>query len=181
MNKLNIDSIKSFKWGSLRKLTTPQTADELNSFLESLPKNTSKSILVITGIVWGCAAVLGLYTTVKMQEFAEISVQREEAQALLPVVPQIRDIPVSSKEVKTFVDELQKIYKGLEIKGSSSNIIVNAKSTAQFGQFREAIGHIQNGGFGWRVNVEKLCVGKECRQFPLSATLKINKVSVEKI
>ncbi len=181
MTKVNLESIKAFKWGTLRKFTTPQAADELNNFLENLPRNTSKSILVITALIWSSAAILGLYTTVKMQEFAEISVQREEAEALLPVVPQVRDNPVSAKEVKTFVDELQKTYKGLEIKGNSSNIIINAKSTAQFGEFREAIGHIQNGGFGWRVNVEKLCVGKECKQFPLSATLKINKVSVEKI
>ncbi len=179
--KLNVESLKSLNFNSLRKLTTPQAADELNNFLEKLPKNTSKSILIVTGVIWACAAILGLYTTIKMQELSEISAKRQEAQALLPAVPKIQDKPVSSAEVKTFVDELQKTYKGLEIKGSSSNIIINAKSTAQFGQFREAIGHIQNGGFGWRVNVEKLCVGKECKQFPLSATLKINKVSVENL
>lgn len=179
--KLNAESFKAANFGAIRKLTTPQAADELNSFLEKLPKNTSKSILIVTGIIWACAAFVGLYTTMKMQELSEISVERQEAQALLPAVPKIQDKPVSSKEVKTFVDELQKTYKGLEIKGSSSNIIISAKSTAQFGQFREAIGHIQNGGFGWRVNVEKLCVGKECKHTPLSATLRINKVSVENL
>lgn len=179
--KFDAQSLKSFNWSSFKKLTTPQATDELNTFLENLPKNTSKTILIITGIIWSCAAALGLYTTVKMQEFAEISVKRDEAQALLPAVPKIQDKPVSSGELKQFVDELQNIYKGLEIKGSSSNIIISAKSTSQFGQFREAIGHIQNGGSGWRVNVERLCVGKECKQLPLSATLKINKVFVEKL
>ncbi len=178
--KFNVEALKSINWNSFQKLTTPQAADELNIFLEKLPKNTNKSILVITAIIWGSAAVLGLYTTVKMQELAELSIKRGEAQALLPIVPKIQDKPVDTQEVKTFVDELHKTYKDLEIKGSSSNIVINAKSTANYGQFREAIGHIQNGGFGWRVNVEKMCVGKECKQFPLSATLRINKVSVEK-
>lgn len=179
--KMNMESLKNFDWRSLNKFTSAQATDEFNTFLETLPKNTNKTLLIIAGIVWGCAALLGLYTTVKIQELSEISVARSEAEALLPAVPKIQDKPVESRAVKTLVEELQETYKGLEIKGSSSNIIISAKSTAQFGQFREAIGHIQNGGFGWRVNVEKLCVGKECKLYPLSATLKINKVSVENL
>ena len=118
--------------------------------------------------------------TVNIQDVSQRSVELKEASALLPAVPRIQDKSVSAKEVKAFVDELQKTYKGLEIKGSSSNIIVSAKSTAMFSQFREAIGHIQSGGLGWRVNVDKMCVGKECKPNPLAASLKINKVSVEK-
>lgn len=166
---------------SLSKFMSPKAIDDLNAFLEKMPQNTNKSLLVMTAIIWGTAAALGLYTTVKMQEFAELSIERGEAKALVPVVPKIQDKPVSAREVKTFVDELQEIYKGLEIKGNSSNISIRAKSTAQFGQFREAIGHVQNGGLGWRVDVEKLCVGRECKQYPLSASLKINSVSVEKV
>ncbi len=177
---MNLKSLSKFDWRSLNKYASAQAADELNAFLEKLPKNTNKTLLIITGIVWSSAAILGLFTAVKIQELGEISVKREEAQALLPAVPRIQDKPVSATEIKTFVDQLQDTYKGLEIKASSSNIIINAKSTSMFGQFREAIGHIQNGGFGWRVNIEKLCVGKECQQYPLSAVLKINTVSVEK-
>lgn len=162
------------------KFVNPRSLDQLNTFLEKLPHNTNKKILVITGVVWAFAGILGLYTTMKVQEVSELSVKREEASALLPAVPIIQDKPVSAREINSFVDELQETYKGLEIKGSSSNIIVTAKSTSLYGQFREAIGHIQNGGLGWRVNVEKLCVGKECTPYPMAASLKINKVSVEK-
>ncbi len=162
-------------WLSFRSL------DNANLFLENLPQNTSKSVLVIVAIIWGVAASLGLYTSIKLQEVAELSVKLDESKALSPVVPKIQDKPVSISEIKSFVDNLQNIYKGLEIKNNSSSIDVFARSTAQFGQFREAIGHIQNGGLGWRVNVERLCVGKECKQSPLTASLKIYKVSVEKI
>lgn len=166
---------------SLRKVVSLKAAADLNLFLEKLPQNTSKSLLIMTAVIWGSAATLGLYTTVKMQEFVELSMEHDEAKALVPVVPKIQDKPVSAREVKTFVDELQEIYKGLEIRGHSSNITIRAKSTAQFGQFREAIGHVQNGGLGWRVDVERLCIGKECKQYPLSASLKINSVTVEKL
>ncbi len=171
---------KDFDWRSLSNFLSPKVVDNVNDFLEELPQNTSKSLLIITAVIWSCAATLGLYTTVKMQEFSKISLERDEAKALLPAVPKIKNKPVTSNEVLSFVDELQKIYKGLEIKGNSSNIIIQAKSTALFGQFREAVGHVQNGGLGWRVDVERLCVGKECKQYPLSATLKINTVSVER-
>jgi hypothetical protein len=175
--KLNI---KKIDYKVIAKVLNPRSYSNLDVFLESLPQNTNKTLLIITAVIWVSAGVLGLFATVKMQEVSELSVERMEASALLPAVPRIQDKPVSTKDVMTFVDELQKTYKGLEIKGGSSNIIVTSKSTSMFGQFREAIGHIQNGGLGWRVNVEKLCVGKECSPNPLAASLKINKVSVEK-
>ena len=178
---MDFNAIKDFDWRSLNKFVSPKAMDDVNAFLEKLPQNTNKSLIVVAAVIWGVAAAVGLYTTVKMQEFAELSVERDEAKALLPVVPKIKDKPVNSREVKSFVDELQDIYKGLEIKGNSSNIVIRAKSTAQFGQFREAVGHVQNGGLGWRVDVQKLCVGKECNQYPLAASLNINSVSVENV
>ena len=60
-----------------------------------------------------------------------------------------------------------------------SAVSITSKATAGYAEFREAVGHVQNGGQGWRVNVDKLCVGRECKSFPLAALLKINKVSVE--
>lgn len=174
-----LKGLNGLNWHSVNKYMSSQAIDDFNTFLEKLPLNTNKTVLIIVGIVWGCGAALGLYTTVKMQEFARISVEYGEEKALVPKVPAIKDNPVSPAEVTKFVDELQETYKGLEIKANASIIVVRSKSTAQFGEFREAIGHVQNGGVGWRVNIDRLCVGRECLQFPLSASLKINKVSVE--
>lgn len=176
---MKLEKIAKFDWRSLQKYTSPQAVDNFNRFLEKMPQNTNKSLLVTAAIVWAIAGAIGLYTTVKMQEFARISLEREEAQALVPNVPQIKDKAVDAKLVTDFVDEIQQIYKGLEIKGNSANITIRAKSTAQYGEFREAIGHVQNGGSGWRVNVDRLCVGKECPQYPLAAALKINQISVD--
>ncbi len=170
----------NFDWRTIGRYLNPKALDDVNELLEQLPHRTNKALLIVVAIIWAIAFALGLYTTVKMQEMAELVAKREEAQGLLPAVPELRDNPVSAKEIVSFVDELQKIYKGLEIKGNSSNIVIRAKTTSSFGQFREAIGHIQNGGAGWHVDVEKLCVGRECKQYPLAAVLKINKVTVER-
>ena len=100
--------------------------------------------------------------------------------AVKPLVPTLRDVPVSRNEVTEFYNSFAATYPMLDIKQSGPSIQISAKSTALFGAFREAIGHVQNGGNGWRVSVDKLCVGRECGGNSLAVLLKINKVSVDK-
>lgn len=175
-----LKSLRSFNWRSLQKLTNAQSAKDFNIFLEHLPQNVGQTMLIIAGVAWAAAGLIGLYTTVQMQKLTELRSKMQEAEAVKPVVPQIKDVAVNADEVTDFLNRTTEIYKTLEIKGSGSTINVNAGSTAQFAAFREAISHIQNGGSGWRVSVSHLCVGRECEGKPLSASLNINKVSVDK-
>ena len=174
------DSAASFDWRSLQKLTNPQAADDLNVFLEKLPQTAGQTMLIIAGVAWATAGAVGLFTAVQLQKMAEIRIELEEAQALQPIVPQIVDKAVSPAKVKEFVENTTKIYPGLELKASGPTIVMNARTLASFGQFREAIAHVQNGGSGWRVSIDRLCVGRECERYPLGAALKINTVSVKK-
>lgn len=179
---MNLDklqkSLKDFDWRSLKKYTSPQAAEDFNTFLEKLPQNTSQTMLITAGIVWAVAGALGLYTTLQIQSLTELRAELEEAQALQPIVPKIQDVAVNAKEVQAFVEKTKEVYKGLDLKSNGPTVEISASSTSYFGQFREAIGHVQNGGSGWRVNIERLCVGRECQRSPLAASLKINKVSV---
>ncbi len=171
-------SLKGFDWRSLKKYASPKAADDLNLFLEKLPQNTGQTMLIVAGVTWAVAAAVGLFTTVQLQKLTEIRAEFQDAQALQPKIPTIRDVGVNRAEVESFIGELKTIYTGLEISGGGSTVTLTANSTRDFGQFREAVGHVQNGGSGWRVNVDKFCVGRECDRYELSATLKINKVSV---
>lgn len=173
-------SVKSFNWASLKSLTSPKAAEDLNSFLENLPQHVGQTLLIIVGVVWASAGALGLYTTIQLQQLTELRASLQEAKALKPIVPTIRDVPVGQNEVKEFVQRISETYHGLQIKDQGSSVLITATSTGYFGAFREAIGHVQNGGSGWRVNVDRLCVGRECERNPLAAILKINKVSVDK-
>lgn len=170
--------IKGFDWRVLKKLASPNASADLNDFLEKLPQNSGQAVLIVAGICWAVALTGGLYATVQLQNMAGLRADLQEAEALRPKVPQIRDVAVSEKEVKIFVEKIKGTYSGLNIKNAGTSIEITATSTAVFGQFREAIGHVQNGGSGWRVNIQNLCVGRECEKNPLSATLDINKVSV---
>lgn len=177
---IDFNRLKSFDWRSLKKYANPQVSEDLNAFLEKLPQHAGQSMLVIAGIAWAAAGAIGLYTTVQMQKMTEFRAKLQDAAALQPIVPMIKDVAVNAKEVGEFVDKIKPIYTGLSIKASGASILVTAENTNAFGQFREAIGHIQNGGSGWRVNIDRLCVGRECERVPLAAALKINKVSVNK-
>jgi hypothetical protein len=177
---VDLSALKSFDWRSLKKYASPQAADDLNIFLEKLPQHSGNTLLIIAGITWAAAGGIGLYTTVQIQKLTELRIELDEAQALSPIVPVVTNVAVSKEEVTAFVDKTKDVYSDLSIKDNGSSIVITADSTGLFGQFREAIGHVQNGGSGWRVNVENLCVGRECDRNPLSAELKINKVSVDK-
>ncbi len=171
---------KSFDWRSLQKYLSSQSANDLNAFLEKLPVLAGQSALYAAAIAWASGAAIGLFATVQAKKLTELRATLKETQALKPSVPVIHDVPVPLAEMEKFVTTLSGIYTDLRITQQGSSINIAAPSTANFGQFREAVGHVQNGGNGWRVTVDQLCVGRECDKDKLMATLKVNKVSVEK-
>lgn len=173
-------NLQNFDWRKLKKYADPQAFNDLNVFLEKLPHNTGKQMLIMAGVIWAAAGAMGLYTAVQLQTLTELRAQLADAESLKPIVPVVTDVAVNPQEVSTFVGKTTETYKGIEIKANGPSIIVTAQNLGQFAEFREAIGHVQNGGSGWRVSVDRLCVGRECERVPLAAALKINKVSVDK-
>jgi len=177
---MDINSLKNFDWRSLKKYTSAQATEDLNDFLENLPHNTSQTLLVVAGVVWLGAATAGFYLNLRLQAFTEMRAELEAAEALKPIVPVIRDVKVDAKDVKSVAEKIDEGYSGLNISARGSNIEITASQTMAFGQFREAIGHVINGGSGWRISIDSMCVGRECQGSPLKAALTVNKVSVEK-
>ena len=173
--------LKPFDWKILKKYFSSQSSDDLNRFLEKIPQNAGQTVLIAAAIAWGMAAAAGLYTAVQTQGMTELRAKLKETEALKPAVPTIKNIAVPKADVERFIESAKKSYRGIDIKANGSTILITARSTAHFTEFREAIGHVQNGGDGWRVSLEKLCVGRECdRGVKLAVSLKVNKVSVEK-
>ena len=169
-----------FDMTTLKKLADPKASGDLNVFLENLPKNAGQAVLIAAGISWAFAAALGLFTTIKIQELTEYRMKLQEVEALKPNVPRVQDVPVPKDVVSAFAKKMSDLYGGLKITSNGSTIYISSQTTARYTEFREAVGHVQNGGEGWRVTVDKLCVGRECKREKLGIALKINKVSVEK-
>lgn len=165
---------------TLKKLASPQASKDINAFLEKLPANAGNNILIAAGIVWGVAAALGLFTMVKVQELTVLRAEYKEADAVTPSVPSIKEKSVSEKAVADFTGQFKKIYADLDIRQNGSTIMIASTSTANFGEFREAIAQVYNGGANWRVSMDRLCVGRECdKKHQLAVALNIKEVSVE--
>lgn len=170
----------SFDWQKIQRFLSSQSADDLNRFLEKVPQRAGQTVLIAAGIAWAMAGGAGLYTAVQTQKLTELRAELKETQALKPAVPSIRNVPIDKAAVQKFVESASDSYPNIDIKANGSNIVISSNSTVHFAEFREAIGHVQNGGDGWRVSLEKLCVGRECdKQHKLAVSLKVNKVSVE--
>ncbi len=173
-----VDSIKEFDWRKLRKLLSPNISNELNDFLEKLPQTAGHTALIAAGIAWACACAIGLFTAVQLQSLTSLRAELQEAKALKPPVPKVSNVPVDKNSVEAFVKGAQDIYRGIEMKAGRSSVTITAKSTSSFPEFREALGHVQNGGQGWRVNVDRLCVGRECQNYQLGAELRISRIRI---
>lgn len=170
---------KTFDLRKVQRYLSPQAMNDLNAFLEKLPQTAGHTVLMAAGVAWAMAAATGLLATLQVKSLLEARGKLAEATALLPPVPKIEDIPVPKTEIEAFVKALKDTYRTVDIKSNGSTIVISSKTTAAFNEFREAVGHVQNGGTGWRVSIDKLCVGRECQTFQLGASLKINKVSVK--
>ncbi|MEM6781541.1 MAG: hypothetical protein AAF569_06725 [Pseudomonadota bacterium] len=152
----------------------------MNAFLEKMPQNAGNNALIAAGIIWGVAAALGLITMVKVQELTSLRAEFKETQAVQPSVPKISESAVSKDLVESFAAEFGDIYPGLDVNQQGSKIMITSGTTSNFGQFREALAHVYNGGSNWRVSLDKLCVGRECDQkHKLAVALSIKQVSVE--
>lgn len=167
-------------FGWLSKLASPKALGDLNDFLERLPQTAGQTVLIAAGIAWASGAAIGLYTTIETKKLIELRAELKNTETLKPVVPKIRDVPVNANAIKEFAGKMGQIYRGLDIRPQGPAVYITSKNTNNFGEFREAIGHLQNGGSGWRVSVDRLCVGRECEREKLAALLKVNTVSVDK-
>lgn len=180
---MNTDIFKNFDANTFfKKITSPKASGDLNAFLENLPKKTGQTLLIMTGVAWAGVGLVAVYATMQLQAFTELRAELQETEAVNPAVPSIENRSVSREEVDTFVKQAEKIYKNIAFDAKGNTITISGNSTQLFGRFREAVGHVQNGGKGWRVTIKELCVGRECKESkkkPLDITLNINRIEIK--
>lgn len=164
----------------LNRYFSPQAADDLNLFLEKMPQNAGKSALIAGGIAWAIAAVLGLNMFMQTKQITELRAELQKAESIKPLVPIIKGNPVSEGDLKTWVDEAKISYPGLEVNNNANTVTIQSRDTSSYSQFRESIGHVLNGGQNWKATVESFCLGRECEQAPLQATLKLDVLTIDK-
>jgi len=170
-NKLN---------ASINKYLSPQGMNDVNRFLEQMPLRAGYGVLIAGGIVWFLSGLAVVYATTVAKDVADIRTELIKSEALKPVVPQIIKQPVASSELSDFIDKISPLYNNITITSNGSKIVVTSTSGRYFGAFREAINHVYNGGQGWRLSLESMCVGRECVGQFLQGTFSIDRLKVQR-
>lgn len=170
-----------FDLNSLNKYLSAQAMGDLNIFLEQLPMRAGHGVLIAAGVVWLFAGMAVVYSTVIAKDVAEIRAELVKSEALMPVVPKLVELPVEDSELQGFVDRVDPLYTNVSLTKIENKLILQSASGRYFGAFREAINHAYNGGQGWRLSLESLCVGRECEKGVfLKGEFKVNRLLVQR-
>lgn len=170
-----------FNVNSFNKYLSAQAMGDFNRFLEELPLRTGYGVLIAGGVAWLLAGLAIVYATTVAREVADIRSDLVKSEALKPVVPKLTEIPVPEAELEKFVQRVNPLYKDVNITSSKNVISFQANSGRFFGAYREAINHAYNGGQGWRLSLQSICVGRECsKKGFLSGEFKVSRLKVER-
>ncbi|MBL8639003.1 MAG: hypothetical protein JNK24_01480 [Alphaproteobacteria bacterium] len=172
--------IQKIDFRAFKKYFAPHAAADFNLFLEKLPVNVGKPALIAAGMSWFMVVCLGLFCVMQMKSLTDLRLEASKQDAIKPMIPVVKLEAVDQKSVKSLVDDMKTVYPDLTFSLASGNLLIQSKSTANYSEFREALGHIVNAGAGWKISVDSLCVGRECKQNALDAKLKIQKLKIDK-
>jgi hypothetical protein len=173
--KIDIETVK--------RLMSPNTYKNLNGFLEEMPLRAGYAGLIagVVSLLLACVSVM--YVVVQAGGLMQLRADILKAEALKPTVPVIKKTPVGDDEIAAFVKKMTELYPQIAVTSpSSGNIEIRSKTTDKYGAFREAVGHLFNGGKGWRADVNALCVGRECKNNndAVYGSFKIHRLRVDK-
>ncbi len=171
---------KSIDYKTLARYTSPSAFNDLNHFLEKLPQNAGRTVLIAAGVAWAFVGILGLFTAVKAQDLNNLRAQLQDAKALKPIVPVLKEVAIDQDTVTKLVKKITSSYKDLDARSQGNVVTITGRQTLAFNLFREAVLQVQNGAEDWKVDMDKMCVGRECKQNHLSISLKINKINIDK-
>jgi hypothetical protein len=170
-----------FDLNSLNKYMSPQAMGDLNKLLEEMPIRAGYGVLIAAAVVWLFAGLAVVYATTVAKDVAEIRAELVKSEALQPVVPNLVEEPVPDAEIVKFTERTDPLYKNVSLAANGGVITVQSNSGRYFGAFREAINHAYNGGQGWRLALQSLCVGRECEKGVfLKGEFKVNRLRVQR-
>jgi len=166
---------------TIKRYTSPHAYRNLDAFVEQLPVRASYAAVAAgaASLVLACLAVT--YVVIQANTIMTLRADILKAEALKPTVPVINKVAVDNAEVQNFVKKIKDFYPQLNFATSGGRIDVTSPAVDKYGAFREVVGHLFNGGKGWRVAVESMCVGRECKNnMPIQGSFSIHRLRVDK-
>lgn len=165
---------------AINKYLSPQGMNDMNKFVEQMPMRAGYGVLIAGGVAWLVGGLAVVYATTVAKDVSDIRTELIKSEALKPVVASLVKTPVPAKDIDKFVERVNPLYRDVDIKSNASKIVMSASNGRYFGAFREAVNHAYNGGQRWRLSLESLCVGRECKGGFLSGTFNVNTLKVQR-
>lgn len=165
---------------TLKRLLSPHAYKDLDSFVEQLPMRAGQGIIIAGVAAWIAAGLAITYVTMQANHIMELRADILKAEALKPTVPVISKVNVPMAEIDALGKKLADLYPQVTVNASAGHIEINGVSTDKYGAFREAVGHAFNGGTGWRLSTQSLCVGRECKGPQLQGVFNVYRLQVDK-
>lgn len=166
---------------ALKRLLSPSAYKNLDTFVEQLPLRAGHAAVIAGGACLLFAALSVTYVVMQANNIMSLRADILKAEALKPTVPVINKAPVADAEVAAFIKKIESLYSQINLVPAGARVEMRASNVDKYGAFREAVGHLFNGGKGWRVTVEEMCVGRECKNnTPVFGAFTVHTLRVDK-
>lgn len=172
--------LKQLNMATLQRYTSPQAIKDFDSFLDNLPTNVGLNALMAAGFVCLLGGGSVWFAAQQTEKVSKLHTELMTIQALKPPVPTLKYVAVPQKTLKPLVDKITGTFKGVTITGNADgDLTFVSQDTDYFPQFLAAVSYLQRGGKNWKVRINTLCVGRDCKAgTKLSANFKIESVLI---
>jgi len=170
--------LKKINLATIQRYTSPQAVKDFDTFLDNLPVNVGYNALIAAGAICMLAAASVWFSSLELQKVSKLHADLTNVKALQPPVPVLKSVPVGDKILKPLGEKVAADFKGIVIATADGDVKVTAQDTDYFPQFLASISYIQRGGRNWKVSINELCVGRDCKNSKLYADLKVSVVQI---
>lgn len=176
-----MSGFNNFDWNQLKRYANAQAVKDLDKFLDAMPVTVGYNALVAAGMAWLIAGIAVFFTAMEVDHVSNLRAELAKVEALKPPIPVVTYTSVPPATLEALQNKLKATYRGIAFAGSSSSVTVSASDTDYFPQFLAAVNFLQNGGKNWRVSINSLCIGRDCKGSKLAANLKIEAAKVNMV
>lgn len=168
-----------FNFQKYQKYFSSQAVKDLDRFLDTLPQNAGKLVLMAAAGIWLFASIGALFAVTEVSKLSEMKMEKTSATALTPKLPKIVERPVDNKVLVDYIEDIKNSYSRLTITTQKSGeVTVTATTTASYTEFRRFVDQLQYGADNWRVDIKRLCIGRECKGQQIQAGLIVSEVRI---
>ncbi len=164
----------------IKRLLGPQAIKDLDVFLDNLPIRAGFVPLAGSAFIWAIAALAILFTYMKSTEVYELQQELSQAEALRPIVPDLRFVKLNEAAVTPIANRISSAYGNVSIRVQrNGEVEIFARTTADFVEWRAAVDAFAYTEKNLRLRVVEMCAGRECSGAQLQLKMALERIDIQ--